>query len=227
MNLQTQSKYTRRYFPLKEYLNLQKQQENISYTKNNLKELETRQISKRIEELQKQEEKGFVYLGEKNWLQSYLESENLEKFKLYSQWVLYNFENYLELNFKPIEDASNSDIFVWETILDAEDLNLNFKELSMVNSTPFDELELAIIGNKEKISKNHLIKLFEILHNLEYILCDLYEKIPKYSEESIMGIDIINNSDSTNWQLNLISEYGSEFNIDYQNYKTTPFNIMD
>lgn len=224
MNIQPNSISIRKYIPTQEYLNLQKQQENLSLIMCDLSTIDDNLINGRINELGEQEEKGFVYLGEKNWLQKFLNSNRDSEFKKYSNWVLFNFKNHLSLSFKPTQDIDNPKQFMWEATMNAENLNIDFKEYSNIDSSLFDDLELAIFGDEKNISKDHLIKLFEVLHNFEYILNDLYIKIPDYSDITILGVDIKNSSDSSNWELILISEYGAEFDVNYNNYDLIPFN---
>ncbi|MCT4615507.1 MAG: hypothetical protein N4A49_11600 [Marinifilaceae bacterium] len=224
MHIQPNSISIRKYIPTQEYLNLQKQQENLSLIMCDLSTIDNNLIIKRINELKEQEEKGFVYVGERNWLQEFLDSDKNSEFKSYSNWVLNNFENHLGISYKPTQDIDNPKQIVWEAIMNAENLNLDLKEFSNLDSTLFDELELAIVGDQKNISKDHLIKLFEMLHNFEYILNDLYLKIPDYSDITLLGVDFKNSSDTLNWQLILISEYGAEFDINYNNYKLIPFN---
>lgn len=227
MNIQPNSSLLRKYIPPSYYFQLMDMQRHQSFIGMSLSHSNEQSISKRIEELEELEKMGFVYLGEKNWLQSYLADKNSPDFINYDQWVWQVFTDYLHLNFKISQDFDHLDEIIWEAELDASNLLLDFKELENPGFLVIDDLDVFVGGNQEQAHPAYLVKAFEFLHNLEYAVSTVLYKSKGHRVLSITGIDVSNPIDPGRWELNVISEYGSDWDFTIVNGKAWRFKQND
>ena len=219
MNIQPHSSSLRKYIPQEKYFRLMEEQRKRSLLDFPLDSIEEKRIVQRIEELEKLEETGFVFVGEKNWLQSYLIENKSPQLQNYVQWVRYNFTNFMKLKFEISQDFDHLDYIIWQAEFDGTDLTLGFDELKNPSFLEIDELEIFIGGNEQSPHPDYLIKAFEFLHNLEYAVSTLSYKPPGGREISVTGIDVSNPDDPCRWELNVISDYGSEWDFTILNGK--------
>lgn len=210
MYIQPNSKEIRKYIPQQEYFELMAQQKRRSYVGLSLRNCAHEEIKKRIDELKELEKIGFVFFGEKNWLQNYYKDGKITV-ENYSSWVLDNFSNYLKIEFTIAENYPlNKDGVVWTADLNTENLLLDFKELNNPFFEKLDELEIFIAGSEHAPSSIHLVQAFEFLHNFEYALHTFPHGDKGRAPLGITGIDVTNMEDPRRWELNVISEYGAE-----------------
>ena len=213
MNIQPNSNQLRKYIPQQDYFRMMEEQRRRSYIGISLNSWDKKRINQRVEELESLEKSGFVYVGEKNWLQSYLHDHNSSQFQDYHQWVNYNFKNYLGLHFEISQGFSHLDYTIWQAELKTDGLLLDFEELRNPAFLRIDNLEIYIGGSGLNPHEAYLAKAFEFLHNLEYAIATLLYD-PKGSRAlSITGIDVSNPVDPCRWELNVISDYGSEWDF--------------
>ena len=212
MNIQPSRKQTRTYINKEEYFAFQDEQNTQSFIGENLKIWAEEAISKRIQELSALEAKGFVYLGEKNWLQGYLNSGKPKDKTQYDSWVYSNFIEYLKLNFKVDETYPDVSKVVWKTKIAAKDYCLNFKQLANPAYYEVDKLDLYVLGDSNQPYPSHLCLLFEALHNLEYTISTLNPDNEGYDPLEITEIEVTNIVNPVRYLLTVVSEYGSEFN---------------
>jgi hypothetical protein len=212
MNIQPNSKDVRKYIPKDEYFSLVSKQLAESYIGLDLRGWAESAILKRLTELKELEDKGFIYLGEKNWLEDYLSSDSSETLRNYDSWVTQNFKQYLGFNFRPCpDDDLQNGYVIWETEIKAHPFLLSFPELHNPAYSKINELELIVIGTPKRPEPAHISRLFSALHNLEYIISALSSDTKGYEPLGITGVCINTLSNPDLWFLNVVSEYGSEF----------------
>ncbi len=219
MNIQPKSKELRKYIPTDDYFASLREQKEMSFIGEYLNIWADEVVLKRIKELEGLEDNGFVFLGEKNWLQQFLNSNRSDSFKSYDQWVIDNFNSFLGINFEidreyPTYSSDQGSLFAWKTIFPAHKYLLGFEELNNPAYCEFDEcdeFELYVGGNEDEPSRPHICALFEALHNLEYSISTLSSDTRGYAPLDMTGIDVSNNIDPSRWIINVRSEYGAEF----------------
>lgn len=234
MHVQENSAHIRRYIHPVTYFKLQQEQElkSLIYwdlTSNNFIYSKER-ILKRILELETLERQGFVFIGEKNWLQDCLATNFAPTFETYEKWVIHNFRNYLNILFKRVEDGDdfygknyeNSVGVMWKGNLKFENRIVNFEPLANVSYNYLnEEINLYVIGNEDKPLSNYLCKLFEILHNFEYYVNMIPPIVynppcPPYIEElKLKDIFVEHPVNADFWSLSAISEYGADMEEEF------------
>lgn len=172
-------------------------------------------LEKRLEYLTALEQaKGFVYVGEKLWVQDFLVNQ---RFPRYDQWVLNTFEEVLRVkfNYVPNTDTSgftNTDIeglptSIWRATIDPALVLMQFPEHR--NCLVGSEMELNVYGLETGPSPAHLVKLFEFLHCLDYMIALYTEKISdeSLSDTEIEGIHVEHPSAIMSWIIDFCSSY--------------------
>jgi len=215
MNIQPHSKKLRRFISVDQYFPMHHQQKNQSLIGLYLKGRSNELISIRLTELEALESQGFVFLGEKNWLQAYLQHEELHS---YEQWVLQNFLDYLDIRFEidPYQglhfDPSIMDP-IWKAVLplQASKYLLNFKALFNRAYHPIDTIELYVRGNNSAPYTTNMCALFEALHNLEYSMSTFSKDTKGHEPLEITGVEVSNIANPSRVSINVRSEYGAEF----------------
>lgn len=213
MNIQPNSSALRQYIPPEKYFQMQEAQRSRSYIGLPLNFINEENIKSRIAALEALEIEGFVYVGEKNWLQFYLDNNRSFDFENYHDWVLFNFENFLQLDFEVSGGLGGSDQTIWQTELNTEGLVLPFSQLQNLAFLALDDLEILIGGDAEALHPALAIKAFEFLHNLEYAIFDIPYQPSGGGQVSATGVDVSNQTDPCRWELNVISGYGSEWDF--------------
>ena len=142
----------------------------------------------------------------------YLENNFSTAFQNYHDWVSFNFENFLQLEFQDISGVGDLDKTIWQTELETPGLTLNYPELHNPAFLALDELEVSILGDSVAPHPSFTIKAFEFLHNLEYAISTLAYQSPG-GTISASGIEVSNISDPCRWELNVISEYGADWDF--------------
>lgn len=155
----------------------------------------------RIDRLQTYEnELGFVFLGEKQWLESRL-TWNFEL--TYELWVQVQLSNVVfpeGLQFK-----EESDGLYWEGYTEEMHLFALFPELTPY-SIQIDNLLVRIPGSAEQPESWQLWHAFEVLHNIAYYLHLAGER---YRGKKIFVDEIVFANQEGLWRMDLINEYGS------------------
>ena len=203
------SRFVRKYIPHSSYFSMMRTQKLRSFIGLSLKSMAHEQIQQRILELAKLEKKGFLYLAERNWLDTFL-TTGIDN---YANWLRINFSNYLNIDFKIDESSSkpNEDYKVWKSELKVSQLLLDFKKLKYSTFQQPDYLDIFVLGSENKVSDIHLVQVFEFLHSFEYYLSIFPPKRQQRNSLSITGIDVTNTIHPSYWNLNVMSEYGSEW----------------
>ncbi len=213
MHIQPHSDKLRRYIAPDTYFSLTEEQRRRSFIGMNLSFSNETVILNRINQLEQLEEKGFVFFGEKNWLTSFLSSSRPSDMEGYDQWVTKNFREYLRLPFEISTEHTEPDTLLWCAELDTIDLLLGYADLKNPGFLEIAEMEIIIAGNTESPHPSHLIKAFEFLHDLEYAISTVRYQPKGGREISVTGIEITNPIDPSRWELNVISDYGSEWDF--------------
>ncbi|MDW3193796.1 MAG: hypothetical protein R8G66_15600 [Cytophagales bacterium] len=208
MHIQPNSDQIRKYIPISTYFRWMEAERNRSFIGLPLNLVEASMIQQRIQQLEEQEKSGFVYVGEKSWLLSYVQDQAVE-YQNYEQWVLRNFKEFLGLDFEISPDYPHLNHTIWQAEFDAEEMVLGYEELKNPGYLDIDEIEVLIGGNGQSPSVAHVVKAFEFLHNLEYAIATI--PIDQGTRElSVTGIDVSNPTDPCRWELDVISEYGGD-----------------
>ena len=225
MHVQPNSSQLRSYIPREEYVKLTREQQQLSLTGKNLDQIDKLLIQNRIRALELLEKQGFVYIGEKNWLLGYLEQANT-RFQYYREWVVWNMETHLKLKFTQAEEIGSNGLPLWQTEFDASPYLLHFEALKNPAFLDIDELELLLGGDESGPDLNCLVKSFEYLHHLEYALSTLTYAPKGGRELSVIGIEISNISQPSDWGLIVISDYGSDWDFEMEDLNWKYFNQL-
>ncbi len=211
MNIQPNSKESRKYLEVSEYFSLLRKQRMQSFIGEKLSIWADEALEKRINELEECEFKGLMFFGEKNWLYSYIKNGRSDDYNTYEKWVQENFTNFLGLSFKIDNNYPSGMEKTWKAALPATKYLLDFDELKNPAYQDIEELELFVGGNDTEPSSMHICALFDALHNLQYSIATLSRDTKDYEPLDITGIDVSNKIDPYRILINVISEYGSEF----------------
>ena len=222
MHVQPGSKQVRQYIPTTDYFQLMAEQKRRSYIGLSLATWADEAIERRLAELKALEQRGFVYLGEKNWINAYYEERKSKELNSYDAWVRRNFSRFLQLEFTidenyPTYPVAEEAPTIWKAYMDAKEFLLSFSELAYPAYTDIDDLEVFVAGTKEAPSAAYLCQAFEFLHNFEYALSTQPVNPRDPRPISVTGIDVTNPTDPGLWELNVISEYGSEWDQTFVN----------
>lgn len=240
MHIQRNSAQIRKYIEPTQYFQLQKEQLSKTYIyKIGRGNCYPEDILKRIWELEVLEKQGFVYLGEKNWLQDCLKERGFEnlndekiqqdclaikyeypnfKYPTYDRWIIDYLSKYLNINFVKTEhnniidyDTTYRNVVSYVGTFIPE-LFLNFSQLYNPSyEFNYEKLDLYLLGDEQGVFSNSVCKLFEVLHNLEYYIAML----PEHSEEpfEINSLVFDNLISSEEFMINTLSVYGAD--MDY------------
>lgn len=213
MHIQPSSASTRKYIPLAEYYQLMDQQRFHSFIGMPLNQSTEGAIAQRIKDLESLEARGFVYLAEKGWLKAHQDHKTSGEYLNYRHWIAHLFSRYLQIQFDLSPDFEQLEYKIWHAELDARHLLLDYDALKNPAFLPIDELDIFIGGDDHGPWQTHLIRTFEFLHNLEYTIATLRYKPNGNRELSITGIDVSNPTHPGRWELNVISDYGSDWDF--------------
>lgn len=210
MHIQPHSKEIRSPLSPKEYYALSQEEKRRSFIGLNLKNIAGEMIKARLEELEALEQRGFVYLGEKNWLLSF-QANNVQNFDTYDLWVKHHFTSFLSLEFQLDEtyEYARTEQNIWKAEKDMSAFLCKENQLKSPLFEEIDELEIFVSGDKDAPSSIHLVQAFEFLHNLEYCLLTFPENKSWRNPLGITGIEVCNLVEPSHWELNVVSEYGS------------------
>jgi len=202
----------RRYIPPDFYEELISSQKGKSLIGMSLYQISGEYIDKRIFELAKNEiDHGFVYVAEKLWLESFLASGRKLEYVRYSSWLGVNFfESFKEsMTFLKYEiQRGDWPEYVWSIDLMSKELGLNFKELNYDSFDFPDEFEVLILGSSENLSAGHMVSAYEYLHDFEYMLERLSNRLKFEESAYVESIEVITDENSYFWTLNLADSGG-------------------
>ncbi len=181
------------------------------------------ELSSRIAQLEGLESEGFIYCGEKYWLNDFIAAGKDPLLADYGAWVEQFFKSSLGLSFSINEEETNAytrdlrDQRIWSASIDTKKYLLGFEELANPIFQPLsatNHLTINVIGSTLQPSLAHLCNAYEFLHGLEFYLADLrYESQDEFSPFEVIGIDVTNHLDPRTWGVVLLSEYGSIFDL--------------
>lgn len=212
MNIQPNSQEISKYIELEQYFALLSEQRHQSYIGSDLSIWADAALRERLTELEDLEEKGFIFLGEKNWLLKFVENNRTNNYDTYDKWVIDNFQEYLGLTFVIDEGSSIENDKMWKAEISAADHIHRYHLLINPAYHELKHLELFVTGDCTKPSAMHICSLFESLHILQYTIASLSHDSRGYEPSHITGIEVSNKINPHHIWLNIVSEYGSEFN---------------
>ena len=194
-----------------EYFSLLREQRLRSFIGEELNIWADEALKKRIKELEGLETKGFVFFGEKNWILKFVQNERSDDYNTYDKWVTENFKYFLGLCFVCDESYPSGMDKTWKANFSASKYLLKFDKLKNSAYQEIKDLELYVGGDNIEPSSMHLCSLFDALVALEYSMFTLSHDTQGYEPLDITGIDVSNKIDPYRVLINVISEYGSEF----------------
>ncbi len=215
MNLFPSCETIRRYVSPEEYASLIYAQRHQTFLGECLIGYAEDGIKERIRTLDKLEtDCGFVYVGEKQWLERYLENDRSPELSRYHYWVKTLLVDGMGLEFSYTEYSKNPHFpgKVWQAEFDGSEYGLGFEALNNPAYGPIEEVELYVFGDEEGLSPAHLIKAFEFMHDLEYILAAMPADRGGRAPLFVEGLEVANEEEPMRWELNVVSEYGSIYN---------------
>ena len=213
MHIQPHSRSIRKNIPKEEYFHLVAEQRTRSLIGEALSELDADTVAHRIQELDTLEARGFVYVGEKSWLNAWREADAPETLQHYHQWIEANCSQHLKLNFNQTKEYPHLPYPLWSAMLDATERTLSFEALHHPGFLPIDALEILVGGSELGPSAVHLCAAFEFLHGLEYTLATFPAQGLSKRPLSVIGIDCSNPEAPNRWDLTVISEYGADWDF--------------
>lgn len=180
-------------------------------------------IKKRIADLEALEQsKGFVFVAEKLWLLDVLSEKFDGGHFHYHKWLEKKlFETYPKsLSFSEFEpEIDYYPNKAWKLAIDSKPAQLNFSCFEHRGLNYPDSLDVFIYGSQKGFSPAHLVTAYEYMHDLEYMM-ELHNQDPSpYQKNDIMNIAVVSAENPYRWTINLMSEYGSEWDT-YFNFRT-------
>ncbi len=224
MILTIDDKRNRDFIEPEHYEEIFDSQRTISFTGTALSVFSSADIEKRIAELEQlEQDKKFVFVGEKHWLKKFLEESRNIKFSRYHQWVKFQLIDVLGIKFS-LSPFSVKDDFPKECWLATVDVSTYLIKSDKLDSKQFEidtpeELELMVCGNNDGISPAHLIKLYEYLHDYEYIIGRDVFKNRNADFLYVGGFGVTNIEEPNKWDLYVDDSSGSggtNLNIQYR-----------
>ncbi len=215
MNVFPASKAIRRFISFEDYASLIEAQQHQTFIGECLMGYAEDGIKARIRALTRLEvDHGFVYVGEKQWLERYLKSGKRATLSRYHYWVKRALFDGMGLTFSYVEYSENPHLpaRVWKAEFDASSYGLGFEALNNLAYAPVEELELYVFGQEAGLSPAHLVKAFEFMHDLEYIVAAMPAGRGDRAPLMIEGLEVTNEEEPMRWELNVVSEYGSFYN---------------
>lgn len=176
-------------------------------------------IQDRISELDLLERKlGFVYIAEKRWLECLLEQQKLNI--KYSVWL----NDYIKPYFKFVYGEFDKRV-CWQALAYIRIYLINFKELEnpafyavykpLIEMIDYS-IDVNVIGSKYAPSIEHLVAMYEVLHDLQYYVHMLSHDTHGYEASSVEEINMLDENDPNSWYLTPISEYGNAWDIQFK-----------
>lgn len=192
----------RKYIPWPEYRALEASQAAISLIGRatiGVDEIKARQAIL----LQYEASLGFVYFGERKWLETRL---NSNRDMPYSTWVA----NELEQNIFPGGFARETDSMLgscWKGYKDDSELFWSSPDLS--SPIALNYVEVLIREAEESSPRPEAGRVFEVLHDLAYYL-HLAGHVRSYANSGEVGLDaLVFWPQQSRWEMYLGNEYGS------------------
>lgn len=211
--------HIRKYFSPSEYKQKSERERERTIIYKDLTKFSQSEILKRIDQLTEEEQKGFVYVGEKQWLSDYINKNR--PFNIYSEWIFDVFQNDI-LTTKLEWGTEEYDGHVskqyqnnWTGSIElfSEDFIPYFNEFKtaeFLKTELLDFLEVIIRGDKESPDKDLLIYAFELLHDFPYYIEQLQHPLLDISYDwCIEGIELTDLNDKLNWCIIINSGYAS------------------
>ncbi len=214
-------KSSRKYIPLDIYQKLFEKIGHKSLLDKDLNIVSESEIKSRINELdQCEQQEGFVFVGEKSWLETLLAGQTRYP---YEKWVEHVFRQYLGLsftfgNYGPFPDMPGKS---WKVRLEKPGQYLPGHD-ELINPAIESVLEIThvdihVFGTEKEISLKHLAKAFEFLFDLEYMIASLPQKTGEGGPVAVEGLNVMHPEDPNKWELDVLSGYGAEFDYWFEN----------
>jgi len=165
-------------------------------------------------------EHGFVYVAEKAWLISFLESNRSDKIQRYSSWVSDWFSENLREFSRETYGPESKDYpdYCWVSEIATKDRLTTSSVLENSDFVTRDVLKLSVFGSNTHIHPSNLIRLYEFMHDFEFILKTM--KYPRKENDpplDIIELEVCCEENPMTWAIIVRSEYGSVFDLYFAN----------
>ncbi|MCA9015828.1 MAG: hypothetical protein KDA77_10895, partial [Planctomycetaceae bacterium] len=152
-----------------------------------------------------EQDQGFVYLGERKWLESCLMNHQLS----YATWVLNQFNKLFEDGLS--QETEETIGTCWRGY--TENVGPIWLPEEYSDSTiQFGEINILIPGDDSGPYPDKLCQAFEILHNLCYYL----NHAGKLYRETVFLKEIIIHQENQHWTAELCNDYGSVGSVEFE-----------
>ncbi len=199
----------RKALPFEAFERLVAAQQSRTLTGSYLSDEPTERIQKRRAELEGLEaEHGFVYVGEKDWIEAYLDGGS---FIRYDQWVGHVFDA-LGVSFSYVAYSENEGFpqNVWASDFPAR--------LVLTNQLPWKpsysveaDLDVTVYGTAAGPSPGHLVSLFDYLCCVEYMVAQVANVARHDVAIAVTGLGVTHPACVMAWDMVFMSEYGAEW----------------
>jgi hypothetical protein len=156
-------------------------------------------VNPRINYLQSLESDiGFVYVGEKEWLQ------RKNEFPTYSSWVKEIIATSPDLTTRYVEYDDEGKYWpknVFEINVNTRRIKLSFDELTHSSYFFPDEVIINVACISDEVSLSHLVSAFEVIHDLEYILSVVSLSDKCDVQDHISSIDLVSIEEPRLWSI--------------------------
>jgi len=184
-------------------------------------------FEKRIAILDEHEnDEGFVFVGEKKWLVDYIDSSNPDHISTYYHWVELQFSGNLGVSFTPEVFSSERDKnqeYIWRCTIEVGELFIKGVQITKETFELPGKLDLSVYGTRTEISPAHIVRLYEFLHDLEFVLGSNNFEEYLNEEFELIGLGVRSVDNPMFWEIDLVSKYGSELNIPLSNRQLLDF----
>ena len=209
MYLSSRQQAEYRYIRPDRYEELVSEQRNRSFIGQDLLQLPKEMITSRIDELQYLEDKFYFYFsGEKAWLLAYQQHNKSAEFAHYAAWVRYQFSHELGVQFRYVANLGFEQP-KWHAEIDISERIFQIPELqhAIFFANKDQTLQLSVSGDNTAPYAPHLIRLYEFLHDLEFIFANITRKSTQETIK-LVGIGATSLEDPMFWHVRLEDEGG-------------------
>lgn len=194
----------RRYWPWSEYRKLEQEigQESLI----GKSDLSSDKVNSRIRELIGFEKRyGIVFLGERKWLELLC---TVNTPRNYALWVLYQLNTLFDMGLTESAGDLEGDWWYGYT----ENLSPIWRPPELADAwIQVDDIDLVLPGGETGVDDEALCEAFRILHNLAYYLHNV-----AHQDSRPVTLDKITVERETGyWFLDVISEYGSVWSVEF------------
>jgi len=193
----------RAYIPWVDYRQMLAQQANVSLIR--YPSTDIGRLALRLDELRQRESStGFVYYGERRWLEACVERGGWIP---YSEWAFLQLTGVLFLNgFARRPNGRHGDCWTAYT----EDLSSVWwpPQLSM-SKNAVNSLDIIVVDSGDQPNTFKMAEVFNIIHDLSY---HILHALAATSHDAVLDELVVNND---SWRIGLINEYSATWSLQF------------